>query len=89
LEHWQNAASKIKSRTFLNKEYEQIHPLLSQSGWFITIAAVHHVWIRVNDEEKFKYLETQILDYNLFFFLMHRTTYILCKTFLPKVYSCS
>jgi len=59
LEHWQNAASKI---TFLNKECEQIHPPPSESGWFITIAAVQHVWIRVNEEEKFKYLETQNIN---------------------------
>ena len=61
LEHWQNAASKI---TFLNKECEQIHPPPSESGWFITIAAVQHVWIRVNEEVKFKYLETQNLNQN-------------------------
>ena len=58
LEHWQNGASKIQSWTFLNKEYEQIHPAPSQTGWFITIAAVQHVWRRVNEEEKFKCLET-------------------------------
>jgi len=54
LEHWQSAASKIKSWTFLDKEYEQIHPPPKQTGWFVTIAAVQHVWRRVNEEEKFK-----------------------------------
>jgi len=53
LEHWQNAASKIKSWTFHNKEYEQIRPP-SQTGWLIMIAAVQHVWRRVNEEERFK-----------------------------------
>ena len=64
LEHWQNAASKINSWTFLNRECEQIHPPPSQTGWFITIAAVQQVWRRVNEEEKFKYLETPNLNEN-------------------------
>ena len=54
MEHWQSAASKIKSWTFLDKEYEQIHPPPKQTGWFVTITAVQHVWRRVNEEEKFK-----------------------------------
>jgi len=58
LEHWQNAASKIKSWTFLNKECEQIRPRPSHTGWLITVAAVQHVWRRVK-EKKFKYLETR------------------------------
>ena len=62
MEHWQNAASKIKSWTFLNKQYEQIHPALSQTGWLITIAAVQHVRRRVNEEERFKTLESQNLN---------------------------
>ena len=58
LEHWQNAASKIQSWTFLSKEYEQIHPAPSQTGWFVAIAAAQHVWRRVNEEDKFKCLKT-------------------------------
>jgi hypothetical protein len=50
LEHWQNVASKIKSWTFLNKEYEQIHPPPSQTGWLITVAAVQHVWRRLREK---------------------------------------
>jgi len=60
LDHWQNAASKIKSWTFLNKECEQICPRPSQTGWLITIAAVQHVWRRVNEEKKCKYLDPLI-----------------------------
>jgi hypothetical protein len=62
LEQWQNAATKIKSWTFLNKECEQIRPPPSQTGWLITIVAVQHVWRRVNVEEKFKYVETRNLN---------------------------
>jgi hypothetical protein len=40
LEHWQNAIHKIKSWTFLNKEGEQIHSPLSQTGRLVSIAAV-------------------------------------------------
>jgi len=47
LEHWQNAASKMKSWTFLNKECEKIRHPPSQTGWLITVAAVQHVWRRV------------------------------------------
>jgi len=61
LEHWKNAASKIKSWTFLNKECEQIRSSPSQTGWLITIAAVQHVWRRVKGK-RFKYLETQNLN---------------------------
>ena len=62
LEHCQNAVNKIKSCTFLNKEWEQICPPPSLTGCLIKIAAVQHVWRRVNDEGKFKYLETQNLN---------------------------
>jgi len=48
--------------TFLNKEYEQICPPPSETGWLITLAAIQHVWRRVNEEEKFKYLETRNLN---------------------------
>jgi hypothetical protein len=51
LEHWQSAVSKIKGWTFFNKECEQIHPLPSQTGWLIIIAAVQHVWRMVNEEK--------------------------------------
>jgi hypothetical protein len=61
LEHWQNAASKIKSWTFLNKECEPIRTPPSQTGWLTTIAAVQHVWRKVN-EKQFKYLETRDLN---------------------------
>ena len=50
LEHWQNAARKVKSWTFLNKECEQIRRPPSQTGWLITIAAVQHVWRRVKEK---------------------------------------
>ena len=50
LEHWQNAASKIKSWNFLNKECEQICFPPSQTGWLITIVAVQHVWRRVKEK---------------------------------------
>ena len=43
LEHWQNAASMIKSWTFLNKECEPIRTPPSQTGWLTTIAAVQCV----------------------------------------------
>ena len=62
LEYWQNSASKIKSWTVLNKECELIRPPPSQTGSFITIAAVQHVWRRVNGEKKFTYHETWNLN---------------------------
>jgi hypothetical protein len=49
LEHWQNAVSKIKRWTFLNKECEQIHPPPLHTGWLVTTAAVQHVWRRLNE----------------------------------------
>jgi hypothetical protein len=33
-------------------------PLLSEIGWLLTIAAVQHVWRRVNGKKKFTYCET-------------------------------
>jgi len=44
LEHWQNAARKMKSWTVRNKESEQIRRPLSQTGWLITKVDVQHVW---------------------------------------------
>jgi len=37
-------------------------PLLSETGWLLTIAAVQHVWRRVNGEKKFTYCETRNLN---------------------------
>jgi hypothetical protein len=64
LEHWQNAVSKIKRWTFLNKECEQVcpPPPSPQTGWLVTIGAVQHVWRRLNEEKKFKYFETRNLN---------------------------
>ena len=62
LEHWQNAVHKIKSWTFLNKEGEQICSPPPQTGWLISIAAVQHVWRRVNKERKFTCFETRNLN---------------------------
>jgi hypothetical protein len=62
LEHWQNAARKIKSWTFLSKEGEPIRPPPSQTGWLVSIAAVQHVWRRVNEKKNFTYLETRNLN---------------------------
>jgi len=61
LEHWQNAASKIKSWIFLNKECEPIRTPPSQTGWLTTIAAVQNVWRTLN-EKQFKYLESRDLN---------------------------
>jgi hypothetical protein len=62
MEHWQNAARKIKSWTFLSKQGEPIHPPPSQTGWLISIAAAQHVWRRVNEKKNITYLETRNLN---------------------------
>jgi hypothetical protein len=37
-------------------------PPSSQTGWLITIGAVKHVWRKVSEERKFKYLEPRSLN---------------------------
>ena len=59
MEYWKSAVDKVKTWTFLNKESEPVHPPPSQTGWLITIGVV---WRKVNEENKFKYLETRNLD---------------------------
>jgi hypothetical protein len=49
---------------FLNRESELMHPPPSLIGWLITIGAVQHVWNKVSDEHKFKYLETRNQNQN-------------------------
>ena len=39
-----------------------MHPPPSQNGWVITIGAVQHVWGKVSEEHKFKFLETRNLN---------------------------
>jgi len=39
-----------------------MHPPTSQTGWLITIVAVKHVWRKVSEEHKFKFLETRNLN---------------------------
>ena len=62
MEGWRSAVDKIKSRTFLNKESEAMHPPPSQAGWLITIRTLQHVWRKVSEEQKFKYPETRNLN---------------------------
>ena len=50
MEYWRSAADKVKTWTFHNKESEPIRPPPSQTGWLITIGAVHHVWRKVSEE---------------------------------------
>ena len=61
-EYWRSAADKVKTWTFLNKESEPMSPPTSQTGWLITIGAVQHVWRKVSEEHKFKYLEARNLN---------------------------
>jgi len=58
LKYWQNAGSKKSAGPFSTRNVNRFVPLFSQTGWLITKAAVQHGWRRVNEEEKFKYLET-------------------------------
>jgi len=62
MEYWRSAVDKVKTWTFFNKESELMHPPPSQTGWLITIGAVQHVWRRVSEEHKFKFLETRNLN---------------------------
>jgi hypothetical protein len=59
MKDWRSAVDKIKSRTLLNKKSEARHSPPSQTGWLITIGTVQHVWRKVSEEQKFKYLETR------------------------------
>ena len=62
MEYWRSAVDKVKTWTFLNKESEPMHSPPSQTGWLISIGAVHHVWRKVSEEHKFKFLETRNLN---------------------------
>ena len=62
MEYWRSAADTVKSWSFLNKESKPMHPPPSQTGWLITIGAVQHVWRKVSEEHKFKFLETRNLN---------------------------
>jgi hypothetical protein len=62
MEYWGSAADKVKTWTILNKESEPMHPPPSQTSWLITIGAVQHVWRKVSEEDKFKFLETRNLN---------------------------
>src|SRR5215469_16205399 len=62
MEYWKSTFDKVKSWTFLNKESEPMRPPPSQTGWLITIGAVQHVWRKVSEEHKFKFLETRNLN---------------------------
>ena len=62
MEYWRSAVDKVKTWTFLSNESEPMHPPPSQTGWLITIAAVQHVWRKVSEEHKFKFLETRYLN---------------------------
>ena len=59
MKYWRSAADKVKTWTLLNKESEPMHPPPSQTDWLITIGAVQHVWRKVSEEHKFKFLETR------------------------------
>jgi len=62
IEYWKSKVDKVKSWTFLNKEFEPTRPPPSQTGWLITIGAVQHVWRKLSEEHKFKFLETRNLN---------------------------
>ena len=62
MEYWRSAIDKVKTWTFLNKESEPMCPPPSQTGWLIIIGAVQHVWRKVSEEHKFKFLETRKLN---------------------------
>jgi len=62
MEFWRSAVDKVKTWTFLNKESEPMRPPPSQTSWLITIGTVQHVWRKVSEEHKFKFLETRNLS---------------------------
>jgi hypothetical protein len=62
MEYWRSAVDKVKTWTFLNKKSVPMRPPPSQTGWLVTIGAVQHVWRKVREERKFKYLETGNLN---------------------------
>jgi hypothetical protein len=45
-----------------NKKSEPMHPPPSQTGWLITIGAVQHIWRKVSEEHKFRFVETRNLN---------------------------
>jgi hypothetical protein len=50
---------KYRPGPFSMRVVNRFIPLpLSETVWLLTIAAVQHVWRRVNEEKKFTYLET-------------------------------
>jgi hypothetical protein len=61
MEYWRSTVDKVKTWTFLNKESEPMRPPPSQTRWLITIGAVQHVWRKVREEHKFRFLETRNL----------------------------
>jgi len=60
--YWRSAVDREKTWTFLNKESEPMCPPPTQKSWLITIGAVQHVWRKVSEEHKFKFLETRNLN---------------------------
>jgi hypothetical protein len=57
MEHGRSAVDKVEIWTLLNNESEPVHPRSSQTGWLITVVALLHVWRKVSEERKLKYLE--------------------------------
>jgi len=43
-----------------------VHPPPSQTVWLISIGSVQHVWRKVSEEHKFKFLETRNLNQDAF-----------------------
>ena len=44
------------------KESEPMRHQPSQTGWLITIGSVQHVWSKVSEKHRFKFLETRNLN---------------------------
>ena len=44
------------------KESEPMLHQPSQTGWLITIGSVQHVWSKVSEKHRFKFLETRNLN---------------------------
>jgi hypothetical protein len=62
MEYWRSAVDEVKTWTFVNKDSEPVLPPPSQTGWLLTIGAVQHVWGKVSEEHKLKFLETRNLN---------------------------
>jgi hypothetical protein len=62
MEHWRSAVEKVKTWSYLNKESIPMPSPPSHTGWLVTIGAVQHVWRKVSEEHKFKFLETRNLN---------------------------